>query len=451
MVWQQYRRRSATDFAGRPILLYVYYSGEIQMNILILSASTGGGHNRAANALKEYIRLNDPETNVDIIDAIEECSSVLNFTVVKGYETMVKVIPGLFGAIYKSTDKKSPAFDMVNGIFQQCSRRLKPIIESYEPDVIISCHPFAGSIAGYMKTHYDYHVPLISIVTDFLPHRSYISDGVDVYVTASQKAKEMMSENYGVDGSRVYDYGHPVFESFYEGNGKSREETLGELGFSLDKPTALIMAGSFGVSDILKIYESLVGIDLDCQFIVITGRNKKLYNAFEELLEGSESIVTEEEPEMIRNLSQDNVLRTIYESSEGEKVTSTFKPTAKLDKPTKLFYFVDNVDDYMHASDLIITKPGGLTASESIACALPMAVFKAIPGQEEQNAEYLVENDIGMVIENGEDAAEKVGALLNDRERLRKMRESCRKYVRKNSCRNIYELARTLATKKKED
>lgn len=417
------------------------------MNILILTASTGGGHNRASNALKTYINAHDPNARVAIIDAIEECSSALNFAVVNGYKALVTLTPGLFGVMYKRSDKKSPLSEMINLIYQQCSRKLKPLIEDLQPDVIISCHPFAGAILGYMKERFGYTMPLITIVTDFLPHRSYISSGIDAYVTASKKAKDILSQQYEIDPDRIYDYGHPVYEKFYEGNGRSRDEVLKELGLDEEKPTVLIMAGSFGVTDILEIYENLQEIDLDYQIILITGRNKKLYESFEKLLNSEDEIVTPQEPEFIKELSEDNIIRIIYNSGENvfETLTSPFKRKNIRYKPTKLFYFVDNIDDYMHASDLIVTKPGGLTTSESIACALPMAVFKAYPGQEEQNAALLEENDIGIILENSKSAAETVSALLKDKEKLLSMRESCRKYVRRNSCQNIYELAKKLA------
>ena len=99
------------------------------MNVLILTASTGGGHNRASNALKSYINSYDPETNVSIIDAIEECSSVLNYAVVNGYKALVTLTPGLFGAMYKSSDKKSPLSDTVNVVYQQCAKRMQSKIE----------------------------------------------------------------------------------------------------------------------------------------------------------------------------------------------------------------------------------------------------------------------------------------------------------------------------------
>ena len=383
------------------------------MNVLILTASTGGGHNRAASALKQFIGEYDPQTKVDVIDAIEECSATLNAMVVKGYKALVTLTPGLFGAMYKSSDKKSALSDTVNLVYQQCAKKIEPIIDEYAPDVIISCHPFAGGILGYMKEQQGCTIPLISIVTDFLPHRTYISGGIDAYITASAKAKEILVDEYEIAPDKVFDYGHPVFDKFYENHGRSREEVLDELGFSRDKRTVLVMAGSFGVSDILEIYENLLEIEQDYQIIVITGKNKELYDAFEELISSQDDIVTRDEPEL-----------------------------------TRLFYFINNVDDYMHAADLIITKPGGLTTSESIACALPMVVFKAYPGQEEQNAALLVENDIGVILENSADTAKTVGELIADSNRLTKMRESCRKYVRKNSCKNIYELAKKLAETK---
>ena len=419
------------------------------MNILILTASTGGGHNRASNALKSYIDSHEPETNVTIIDAIEECSSVLNFTVVQGYKALVTLTPALFGAMYKSSDKKSPLSETVNIIYQQCAKRLLPVIEALAPDVIISCHPFAGAIIGYMKEKSGYNVPLITIVTDFLPHRAYIAKGIDAYVTASSQAKEILASRFGIDRDSIYVYGHPVFDRFYEGKGRKREEVLAELGFDKDKRTVLIMAGSFGVTDILEIYENMLTIDVDYQIIVITGRNKRLYDAFDELLHNADEIVTEEEPELLKRFSEDIVLRFMYNQSEivKEKLTKTFRRTTDQHKPTKLFFFIDNVDDYMHASDLIVTKPGGLTTSESIACALPMVVFKAYPGQEEQNAALLVENNIGVIMEKSSEAAQTVGALLKSDTKLNEMRESCRRFVRKNSCQRIYELAKELADK----
>ena len=419
------------------------------MNILILTAATGGGHNRAAGALKEYINTCDPEAKVAVLDAIEECSAVLNSIIVKGYKALVTYTPTLFGALYKSSDKPSPLNDMINLVYAQCSKRLLPAIQAMEPDAVISCHPFTAGILAYMKQKEGHNVPLISIITDFIPHRSYVIDGVDAYITASQKGKDILADVYSIPKDRVFFYGHPVYDRFYEGRGRSRAEVLDELGLSPDKLTVLVMAGSFGVEDILKIYEKLTGIDIDYQMIVITGRNKRLYDAFEKMISNEREFETGTEPEFMRGIPGDSVLRSLYDSAgiDEDGGTETYRRTGEGSKPTKLFYFVDNVEDYMHASDLIITKPGGLTTSESIACALPMAVFQAYPGQEAQNAELLEENGIGVILGKGDSMTEQISELLKDPDKLGSMREACRRYVRKDSCAHIYALAKKLAGK----
>ena len=417
------------------------------MNIIIMTGATGGGHNRASNALKDYIITHDPGAQVDILDVIEECSALLNSIVVKGYKAAVTLTPNFFGLLYRTADKPSPISELLNLVYAQCSKKLLPIIEEKKPDVVISCHAFTAGILAYMKCRMNYTVPLISIVTDFIPHRSYVSEGVDAYITASEKSRTILTELYQIAPERVFFYGHPVYDRFYEENARPREEVLTGLGLSPDRQTVLVMAGSFGVTDILKIYEKLVNINVDYQLIVITGKNRKLYTAFEKMLGSEKEFETDEDPEQLIDVPDDSVVRRML--SEGEpakpKLPSIFRRTTANRKPTKLFYYVDNVEDYMHASDLIVTKPGGLTTSESIASALPMAIFQAYPGQEKQNAELLAENGIGILLEKGDAITEQVGALLREPEKLAAMRENCRRYVRKDSCANIYALAKKLA------
>lgn len=421
------------------------------MNIIIMTGATGGGHNRASNALKAYINEHDPEAHVDVLDVIEECSALLNSIVVKGYKAAVTLTPGIFGMMYRTADKPSPLADLMNLVFAQCSKKLLPIIEELKPDAVISCHAFTAGILAFMKTKMNYEVPLISIITDFIPHRSYVMDGVDAYITASQKGKDLLTDTYDISPDRVYFYGHPIYDRFYEGSGRPREEVLTELGLDPDKLTALVMAGSFGVTEVLKIYEKLVNIDVDYQLIVITGNNRRLYSAFEKMLGPDPEFETVDDPEQLISVPDDSVVRRMYdEEAESEKKISIFRRTTVNKKPTKLFFYIDNVEDYMHSSDLIITKPGGLTTSESIASALPMAVFQAYPGQEKQNAEVLVENGIAIALDKGDAVTAQVGELLMHPKKLREMKENCRRYVRKDSCANIYALAKRLAEENRQ-
>ncbi len=421
------------------------------MNILILSASTGGGHNRASNALKSYIKSQDSDCKVDIIDTLGYCSSILNKTVTKGYKVLAKNAPELYGSFYKTADKDSPISDLVDTLIAQFGKKLLPLIEEKKPDVVVTCHPFASSMMSVLKATYNIDVPVVSIITDFMPHKTYVGDHIDAYVTASEDTADNLSEKYKVDRSRVYPLGMPIFDSFYHKDENRAKETLQRLDFDENKPTVLIMAGSFGVTDILKIYENLVEIDLDYQIIVITGKNKRLYEAFEKLLNRDvKEFETHDYSQLLSGLSNANIAKIIFEHSEqlrqefNTKLVKTFRRSTDKTKPTKLFYFVDNVEDYMHVCDLIITKPGGLTTSESLACSLPMAVFKAIPGQEAQNADFLADKHAAIVLDKGAKGAKQIEDLLSHPDTLKQMKENCKSCAQVNSSERIYNLLKDI-------
>ena len=121
------------------------------MNVLILSASTGGGHNRASNALKSYITSKDSDAKVDIIDTLRYCSSILDKTVTIGYKTIAKNAPELYGTFYKTADKESPISELVNSVMTQFAKKLVPLIEEHNPDIVVTCHPFASSMMSILK------------------------------------------------------------------------------------------------------------------------------------------------------------------------------------------------------------------------------------------------------------------------------------------------------------
>ena len=426
------------------------------MKVLIFSAATGGGHNRASNALKSYIMSQDDTNIVEIVDVLEQCSSMLNKTVTIGYKTLAKNMPELFGALYKSTDKESSFSSIVGSLMSQFAKKLIPLINEMNPDIVISCHPFASGMMSIVKESHGVTVPVISIITDYMPHRAYIGNHIDAYITASPETAENLAEKYSVDKDRIYAYGMPIFQSFYNCDKAKSRETLDRLGFSHKKPTVLVMAGSFGVTTILKIYERLVDIDIDYQLIVITGKNKKLYEAFEKMLDKEiEEFETDTLTDIVPEQPDTNVFRAIYDKSEnmtkelGSLLTKTFKRSTNKTKPTKLFYFVDNVEDYMHASDLIITKPGGLTTSESLACGLPMAVFKAYPGQESQNADFLVSKEAAIKLEKGDAMKEQIAELLNNKEKLNAMKLNSKNCAPTNASENIYKLAQSIVEQNK--
>lgn len=420
------------------------------MRILILTASTGGGHKRASAALKNYICEHDSAAVVKIVDAFEYLGPLINKTISEGYHYLATKTPKIYGHAYRFSDNESILNSFVSKANSQMSIKLLPLIAEFRPDAIVTCHPFVTKMMGVLKSKKYITTPVIAIITDFAGHRAYIDDYVDQYVVANDDMIAEMVVKYNVDRRKVHPLGIPIFSSFYEEPDK--EKILSELGFTPDLPVLLIMAGSFGVTDILQIYENLIDMETPYQIIVITGKNKRLHEAFEKMLNKdiSEFEYTDYEEgnskkysklsEMSEQLSDiaDQLKDIINEISFVNKYTRTTTAT----KPTKLFYFVDNVQDYMHVSDLIITKPGGLTVSESLATNLPLAIFRAFPGQEEDNADYLVRHNIAITINKGRAGAQQINSLIKDADRLSAMKENCRRYSKRQSAENIYQLIR---------
>lgn len=397
------------------------------MKILILSATTGGGHMSAANALKNYITNVDSTAEVNIIDTIQVVSPTLNKAVTGGYVYLATKTPKMYGGIYKISDKETSLNKAVTMATTQIGKKLLPILEKYCPDVIITTHAFSSEIASILKGDGDIDVPVVSIITDFAPHKTYINDSVDAYIVSSIEMVEDMVER-GVPREKLYPFGIPVKQEFYKEI--PRREMLIEEGLDPDLKTVLIMAGSFGVTDVLKIYHNIVNAKPDFQIILITGRNEKLYETFDRYLSKTilQNALIEE-----YNVEQEHLLKTVRKPRKP-------KPS----KPTKLLYFTEEVPKYMHISDLIVTKPGGLTVSEAIASTLPIAAYKPIPGQEEQNVEFLTSKHMALRLIKGKECTNTITELLTDDTILEDMKTSIKQYSKGNSSAKIYDLLKKL-------
>ncbi len=371
------------------------------MKILIFSASTGGGHKRAAAALEDTINRLNPEVEVTVVDGLRAIGKVYDTTAVKGYYFLVKKAPKFYGGLYKVTDRQNIAYKAAMKINASKSEKLLREIEKHNPDVIIMCHAFITAMVSRLKKQGKLlNVKAISLITDYDAHRTYVAPNIDAYVLAEPQMAPKLINEYGVDESIIYPLGIPTFEKFSEPGAK--DEICRREGLDPDKTTVLLMAGSFGVTGVLKFYKKLARIDDSLQFIVITGKNEKLYEKLKE---------------------------TVEEENAANR--------------TKLLFFVNNVEDYMHVSDLIVTKPGGLTISESLACHLPMAIYNAYPGQEQYNVNFLLKQKAAISVDK-KTGAEEIIKLLQSPERLSEMRENCIRLARPKAAEDMYNLARQL-------
>ncbi len=423
------------------------------MRVLILSATTGGGHMRAANALKEYIKMQDSSAIVKISDTIEYVSPFLNKAVTGGYVYMVRNTPKMYGSIYKNADKNTATINKTMEFTTTSLRnKLLPLVYDFNPDIIVTTHPFAAEIVTALKQNNIIDIPIIDIVTDFAIHQAYISDGVDAYIVSSREMVDQVVER-GVSRVHVYPYGIPIMQSFYQEI--DREKAFASEGLDPSLPTILIMAGSFGVTDILKIYHKIVKSPENFQIIVITGKNEKLYETFDNYLR--KITINNTIIELRETVKAENAAKAAIKTAKNPKAkpAAKIKPqhtvskTLKPAKPTELLYYTDDVDKYMRMADIIVTKPGGLTVSEAIAVGLPMAIFKAIPGQEEQNADFLVSKNMAVRLEKKDSCTAVITDLLRNPEKLENMRKAINSFSKGNAAANIYLLMLDLVKKYK--
>lgn len=326
--------------------------------VLIMSASTGGGHNRAAKAMKDEIEkkcIDGEHITCEIIDSLKLINTIMDKIISSGYEKSAKYTPKAWGGVYKMSDANIVSKHEYKGnLFNTLlASKLKKLLKERKPDLIIGTHPFPMIALSTLKKKYPYRnafnsffvPPLISVLTDYTAHSTYIQDEIDYYIAGDEYVKEVLISE-GVDGDKIKPYGIPVEKSFLEHREKS--VVLEELGLAPDKFTVLLMGGSFGAGNIKDTLKELLEIDRDFQIIVITGRNETLKEKLEKSL---------------------------------EKYT--------IDKNISILGFTQDMNDILSAVDIIVSKPGGLTTTECLLKELPMIIPYYIPGQEEENMDFL--------------------------------------------------------------
>jgi len=369
------------------------------MKVLILSVSAGGGHGHAAQAIKDYINLKDPASEVRIIDTLKHINPIINKVVIGSYLKTLKVTPSLYGKLYTYSEGDYTIASTISSKFIRImTHKLLPLIEEFNPDIVVCTHPFSTEMVSVMKNKYKINIPSISIITDYYSHSSWLHSYIDAYVVSNYDMIEDMICK-GIPRNIIYNLGIPVNPSFI--NRYDRLNTLKELNLCEDKFTILVMGGSLGMGKITDIYQELSEINKDIQIIIVTGRNSKLYSELLDLKEFST-------------------------------------------KETRVIGFTDKVNKYMQACDLLLTKPGGLTITEALICHSPLGLFSPIPGQEEKNAQFLLKHDLAINLSDIENCKYLIEDLINSDNKLQLMRENCTKFSKPYSVAHIYELINTL-------
>ncbi|GAA0728307.1 glycosyltransferase [Clostridium malenominatum] len=372
------------------------------MKVIIFSVSAGAGHAKAAEAVKNHIEFNNPNSEVIIIDTLKYINPIIDKVVIGGYLKSLKISPAIFGKLYDYTETDYGLALISAKLNEIMTFKLIPLIHDFDPDIMIATHPFPTEMLSILKTKHKTEVPIVSILTDYAPHSFWIHPSIDAYVVSTADMIEDICVK-GIPKDSIYDLGIPTNRDFLIKYNK--RDTLGEMGLSPHVKTLLIMGGSLGLGKIEEVYEDLLKVNNELQIIVVTGNNKKLYN---DLIK-------------YHNIKIGN-------------------------KKTHIIGFTNKVNKYMQASDLLLTKPGGLTITEALICNLPMALFSPIPGQEEKNAEFLLKNNLAVYLKENQ-ITSIIEDLLREEKYLEEMKKNTIKFSKPYAGQNLYILLDELVKK----
>lgn len=309
--------------------------------IIISYASYGGGHLSAAKNLKEYIEETYPDCEVLLFDCMKYVNRVIDKVCGTTYSQITKNIPWFWGKIYYHT--QDPVFEKILSMSNKVlGFKLGRLLKKVNPDIIISTHFFVGHMCSILKQKGKIASKLATVITDYGddPYNEWIAghEYIDYFFVAHSEMKNKLIEK-GVDSKKIFDTGIPVSNKFLEKYNK--EEILNEYNLSQDKKTILFFGGGelgLGKSKTLEVFEILAEHFNNIQIIAIAGKNDTLKNSFEEIV-------------------------TKYKRNEDIKILG----------------FTNRVAEFMNVSDLVITKPGGLTSTESLVSNLPLIAINPIP------------------------------------------------------------------------
>ena len=365
--------------------------------IMIFYGSYGGGHLSAARSIKEYIENNYNDVEIQMIDCMEYISKVINKVSTKAYAELAKKVPWAWGHIYKKSEKGVIAKISIDSN-KLMAYKLNKLLQEFAPEYVISTHPFSSQMCAYLKKKNKANFKLATVMTDYAPHDQWLlyPEEVNYFFVAHNGMKEELIDK-GIDKNKIYATGIPLSNRFLEHYNK--KETLDELGLKQRKKTVLFFAGGeygLGKNKTLEVLKTFAENFPDLQIVAIAGRNKEMKEKFNELVE---------------NTSRNDTI--------------------------KILDYTNKVPELMSVSDLVVTKPGGLTTTESLASGLPIIVINPIPGQEEENAEFLEKNGVAIWIKKDDDVKEVLTDIFSHPDKMKEMKIKARLLAKKHSTQDI--------------
>lgn len=363
--------------------------------VLVLSASAGAGHIRAAQALEKAFIEMGATKEIKHIDTLEYTNKLFRNLYSKAYIDLVNAAPELLGWLYDHLDKpwknerRRLAIDKLN------TRPFVKMLQDYQPDFVISTHFLPAEIISWLKAKERLQTSQAIVVTDIDIHAMWLCHHYEHYFVAIEETK-MHMQKLGIPEDKISVTGIPIDPVFAKVEDKFQARQ--QLGLRQDITTILISAGGFGVGPIEHLISSLLQLQRETQIVAICGKSQELKQKIDQI---------------------------------AKQLPSEHKVVLKV------VGFTKEMDRYMSASDILVGKPGGLTTSEALAKGLVLVIVNPIPGQEERNSDHYLEEGVAIRCNNLPTLAYKIDKLLDDATRFNTMKENVRKFARPKAAYDI--------------
>jgi processive 1,2-diacylglycerol beta-glucosyltransferase len=342
-------------------------------------ASPASGHQKAAEAVMNAMADLDPRIKCDGLDIVAHAHPMIGRIVSKMYIGMLKHTPEIWDFLYDNPTVEEATREIREIINLISANKIYQIMKEFRPRCIVCTQAVPAATLASLKRRGKIKIPLVGIVTDFGAHSYWLSRSIDLYMVADEEIKRKMIRQ-GIKESHILVTGIPIDPAFTTRVDKSIERI--RLGLDPYKPTLLVMGGSRGLGPLADVVGALRKISVPHQIIAVAGNNKRIQ----------------------------------------KNLTKHFGN----DPRVKILGFTKSMPHLMDASDVMISKPGGLTTAECLAKGLPMVMFKPIPGQEEYNAKYIQRHGAGEMVETLDQLAAAVKNWLTHPDHLQKVGEKAR-------------------------
>ncbi len=363
--------------------------------VLILSASAGAGHLRAAQAIERALQQAGAAREVRHVDTLDYTNRLFRHLYARTYIEMVNKAPELLGWLYDRLDKPWQGERQRLMWSKLNTRPFVKLLNEYRPDLVVCTHFLPSEIISWLKAKQRLDTKQAIVVTDMDVHAMWLCRHFEHYFVALDETRMHLAK-LGIPAEKISVTGIPIDPVFAEARDKTAMRR--KLGLDPERLTLLVSAGGFGAGPIEHLVASLLELQHRVQVVAICGKSAGLKAKLER---------------------------------------TTAKASANANVRMHVVGYTTAMDEYMSAADLMIGKPGGLTTSEALAKGLVFVIVNPIPGQEERNADHLLEQGIAIRCNNLPVLAHKIDALLDDPDRFARMQARARAFARPHAARDV--------------